>query len=252
MEQAVDVRDQRAYWDKLVHAGIDAAVIDPHDRRGYKNRYIIEMRTAAFLREMEQRGIGPNVLDFGCGTGNLTRSLGGAGYRAIGVDISHQLLVSGSNVAGSGTWDLVEYDGSRLPFQDGQFDAVTTYVVLNHIIDSAQLLNALREINRVLKPGGTLLAIEQILRRSRLSADRAQLRRRRSEFMALFRDAGFAVERAAIIRRGHFPLIYVIRYGLLPHCLWALSATIEKTLGNWFSNPVVDYADVLFVSRKPD
>jgi ubiquinone/menaquinone biosynthesis C-methylase UbiE len=109
------------------------------------------------------------VLDVGCGRGLL---LIGAAKRlttgkAVGVDIWQTEDLSGNrpeatqeNARLEGVSDRVEVkdgDARRLPFADGTFDVVVTKWVLHNIYNAAERDTAVREIARVLKPGGRLL-----------------------------------------------------------------------------------------------
>ncbi|HEX4795565.1 MAG TPA: class I SAM-dependent methyltransferase [Humisphaera sp.] len=109
------------------------------------------------------------VLDVGCGRGLL---LIGAAKRlttgkAIGVDIWQAADLSGNhpdaareNARLEGVSDRVEVkdgDARRLPFADGTFDLVVTTGVLHNIYNAAERDTAVREIARVLKPGGHVL-----------------------------------------------------------------------------------------------
>jgi len=109
------------------------------------------------------------VLDVGCGRGLL---LIGAAKRlttgkAVGVDIWQAEDLSGNrpeatqeNARLEGVSDRVEVkdgDARRLPFADGTFDVVVTKEVLHNIATAAERDTAVREIARVLKPGGRLL-----------------------------------------------------------------------------------------------
>ena len=109
------------------------------------------------------------VLDVGCGRGLL---LIGAAKRlttgkAVGVDIWQAEDLSGNrpeatqeNARLEGVSDRVEVkdgDARRLPFADGTFDVVVTKEVLHNIYNAAERDTAVREIARVLKPGGRLL-----------------------------------------------------------------------------------------------
>ena len=109
------------------------------------------------------------VLDVGCGRGLL---LIGAAKRlttgkAVGVDIWQAEDLSGNrpeatqeNARLEGVSDRVEVkdgDARRLPFADGTFDVVVTKWVLHNIYNAAERDTAVREIARVLKPGGRLL-----------------------------------------------------------------------------------------------
>jgi len=102
------------------------------------------------------------VLDLCCGTGDLAFSLArGAKARIIGADFSHAMLVRAreKNQAGNGARGVrfLEADALRLPFADGSFDLVTTAFGFRNL---ANYEEGLREIWRVLKPGGTLAILE--------------------------------------------------------------------------------------------
>jgi arsenite methyltransferase len=108
------------------------------------------------------------VLDVGCGRGLL---LIGAAKRlttgnAVGVDIWNAEDLSGNrpeatleNARLEGVAERVEVkdgDARRLPFADGAFDVVVTTGALHNIYNAAERDTAVREIARVLKPGGRL------------------------------------------------------------------------------------------------
>jgi ubiquinone/menaquinone biosynthesis C-methylase UbiE len=109
------------------------------------------------------------VLDVGCGRGLL---LIGAARRlttgnAVGTDIWRAADLSGNrpeatleNARLERVADRVEVrdgDARRLPFADGAFDVVVSKEVLHNIYDASERDTAVREIARVLKPGGRLL-----------------------------------------------------------------------------------------------
>lgn len=97
----------------------------------------------------------PRVLDFGAGTGNLTRYLLKMGVAVVASDVSagclHELKLSSSE------YELLELsllNGHDLSqFADGSFDMVATYSVLHHVPDYLAIIH---EFVRVLKPGGIL------------------------------------------------------------------------------------------------
>ena len=108
------------------------------------------------------------VLDVGCGRGLL---LIGAAKRlttgmAVGVDIWQAEDLSGNrpeatleNARLEGVAERVEVkdgDARRLPFADGTFDVIVTKEALHNIDDAAERDTAVREITRVLRPGGRL------------------------------------------------------------------------------------------------
>ncbi|WP_145930703.1 class I SAM-dependent methyltransferase [Acidihalobacter prosperus] len=78
------------------------------------------------------------ILDFGCGTGELTVILNLLGYDAYGVDLHREHLGFARILARENNVDeikFIEGDGDGLPFEDKSFDVVTMFVVLEHLSD---------------------------------------------------------------------------------------------------------------------
>jgi len=98
---------------------------------------------------------GNRVLDLGCGTGELTRTLAAAGLWAAGCDISRQMLLrSPRDRGGCAGWVQLEPAWRRLPFASAAFDVVVASSVLEYVAEPAAVL---RECARVLRPGGVVL-----------------------------------------------------------------------------------------------
>jgi demethylmenaquinone methyltransferase / 2-methoxy-6-polyprenyl-1,4-benzoquinol methylase len=98
---------------------------------------------------------GDRVLDACCGTGDLAMAAARAGGRVIGVDFSPRMLERARHKAPSISW--VEADALALPFDDGSFEAATVGFGVRNV---ANLEQALRELRRVLAPGGRLGILE--------------------------------------------------------------------------------------------
>lgn len=104
---------------------------------------------------------GDRVLDVGCGTGRHVLELARRPLNLVGTDLSPQDILKGRyileimrrkrEVQGRVHW--VYSTGERLPFQSGAFDRVICTETLEHVPDDAALV---RELTRVLKPGGVL------------------------------------------------------------------------------------------------
>jgi SAM-dependent methyltransferase len=92
------------------------------------------------------------VLDVGCGTGRFLDALP-AGYERVGVDVSDAML----DRAREKGIEVALASGGTLPFDDDSFDLVTTFAVLHHLIDRDLVRATLREIARVVKPGGAAI-----------------------------------------------------------------------------------------------
>src|SRR6266700_1032005 len=107
---------------------------------------------------------GESVLDIGCGTGTLAiaakRRVGPTG-KVSGVDASPEMLARAARKANRADAEVAFKDGivEALPFPDGQFDAVLSTVMLHHLGPKARQQCA-REVRRVQKPGGRVLAVD--------------------------------------------------------------------------------------------
>jgi ubiquinone/menaquinone biosynthesis C-methylase UbiE len=124
-------------WSRAVHArrtGAVAAFLAPHLRGGMR------------------------LIDCGCGPGSITVDLAQAVApgQAIGVDLREDALIHGRTLARERGIASVAFHAAsvyRLPYADGSFDAAFACAVLQHL---AAPLAALKEIRRVLKPGGVI------------------------------------------------------------------------------------------------
>jgi len=96
---------------------------------------------------------GLDVLDVGCGQGIDVVEYARAGVRITGIDLTprHVELARSHTRALGLEPTIVEGDAEQLPFVDASFDRVSSNGVLHHTPD---MLAALREIRRVLRPGG--------------------------------------------------------------------------------------------------
>jgi SAM-dependent methyltransferase len=96
------------------------------------------------------------VLDIGCGVGRLTRVLAGRARIVYGLDISAEMLERAhahNEQLANVQW--VEGDGESLaPLPDASVDACVSHVVFQHIPDPSITMGYVREMGRVLKPGG--------------------------------------------------------------------------------------------------
>lgn len=101
---------------------------------------------------------GLDVLDVGCGQGIDLASYASAGARVTGIDLTpRHVQLAREHMAAMGlAGTVVEGDAESLPFSDRSFDRVSSNGVLHHTPD---LPAALREIRRVLRPGGEMRII---------------------------------------------------------------------------------------------
>lgn len=242
--------EQIDHWDRLSAHPLDASILDPRDTRGNKNRYLAYVRNQTVLMVLERFRVESPVLDFGCGTGSLSVAIDASGRQLVGVDISASLL----RRTPERDWKygplFVRYDGEHLPLGSGTVAGACTYVVLNHILDDTMLDRVLREINRVMRPGGVFVAVEQVRTRRTIDHDTWQSRRTRDEFRDQFIRAGFRLRSASVVRYGRFPTTPLIRAGLLPAAAFGVLRRLESGLGRLVGPVPWDYADACFVLEK--
>jgi ubiquinone/menaquinone biosynthesis C-methylase UbiE len=104
---------------------------------------------------------GRDVVDIGCGGGVLVRALAARGARVTGVEITEsQLAAAVRDDNGSGARYVVGL-AQRLPLEDASVDVVAFMRALHHV-PPADMLSALREAGRVLRPGGVVYIAEPL------------------------------------------------------------------------------------------
>lgn len=143
---------------------------------------------------IESMQVGPanHIVDVGCGPGTAARMAARRGARVTAVDPSAAMLRVGRlatrDKAGKNiTW--CPGTAEDVPVDDGAATAVWALATVHHWQD---VVRALRQTNRVLAPGGRLLAIErQVARGATGFASHGWTREQADAFAALCRDAGF-------------------------------------------------------------
>ena len=117
----------------------------------------LRRRREAMQRRLLARGLaglptGSTVLDVPCGTGRFTPWLASLGYRALGADLSPDMLAEArGKLAGvEGCLGLVAADAARLPFADASLDAALVVRFL-HLVDDSERVPLFRELARVVR-----------------------------------------------------------------------------------------------------
>jgi ubiquinone/menaquinone biosynthesis C-methylase UbiE/DNA-binding transcriptional ArsR family regulator len=120
----------------------------------FGNRFHLEALTALLPSDW-------TVADLGTGTGYLLPVLAGTFRRVIAVEPVSAMLKAARTrpeLAGVQNVDFREGDLSELPIADGEVDAALAVLVLHHVPTPP---GALLEMRRVVRPGGTVLIVEQ-------------------------------------------------------------------------------------------
>jgi ubiquinone/menaquinone biosynthesis C-methylase UbiE len=236
----VDRTEAGTTWRELARLDPLAAVLDPGDSLGAKNRALDRVHKyalAAALGEVEGR----KVIDFGCGTGRLSGWLADRGATVDGVDVTVEMIeVARKRSFPRTTFTVIE--DLRLPFADDTFDlGVSAYVLQYYLAEPA----VAAEIARVLQPTGTLATVEQVTK--------SEIGRGGSieRYIDMFKAAGFATIETRAVRASDSKLIgaisrrpWIARVPLLPQL-------IEREATRLQNAPLTNgrYADVLFTCR---
>jgi SAM-dependent methyltransferase len=164
-------------------------------------------------------------MDVGCGVGGMLTQLAEYGL-TVGTDVVFKGLEC---CAERGYPRLVASHAPASPFLDSSFDCITAFDALEHIEDD---VGTLREIYRMLKPGGILIASgpSYNLLYSQQDRNAHHLRRyTRGELTGKARQAGFQIEKASYINFLLFPVILPIV--LLLHLRYVLSPKVGDSKG---------------------
>jgi SAM-dependent methyltransferase len=131
-------------WDDSASAWITAQ----GQRGDWSREHVLD---AAMLRRIQGRGF-TMALDVGCGEGRFCRILRQHGIEAFGIDPTLPLLEEARRRDPGGRY--LSGRAERLDFENDHFDLVVSYLTL---IDIPDFRTAIREMTRVLRPGGSLL-----------------------------------------------------------------------------------------------
>ena len=122
--------------------------------------YIDDEEVERRLLKLFPAGEVQDLLDIGTGTGRIVEILAPRVGRAVGIDLSHEmLLVARSKLERAKLRNCLVRQGDmyQLPLSSGSFDAVTIHQVLHYAEAPAEVI---REAGRVLRPGGRLIVVD--------------------------------------------------------------------------------------------
>jgi len=162
-QQMPQTYSPKDYWSGVADSSANdatgyAPVLHP-DAPEWFNALIDRLQERAWKRGLAGASPAPGarVLDVGCGTGRWLRRYAEFGLNAFGVDaipgMLRRALEIGTNCP------VVAAPAQRLPFQNEAFDFVSAVTVVQHVPADAQP-RVLREMARVLRPGGHLMLLE--------------------------------------------------------------------------------------------
>jgi ubiquinone/menaquinone biosynthesis C-methylase UbiE len=155
MEQREKIKAEiREYYNKMFSSRNDTSkhelphkIISPAERY-FKNR---KLNVALSLANLKPN---THILEIGCATGIFSFMLTEQGFLVTGLDISDEAVAKANKIANHNKIkeaNFVQGDVENMKFPDNSFDCVFSFSAFRYLPD---LNRALREVYRVLKPGG--------------------------------------------------------------------------------------------------
>jgi trans-aconitate methyltransferase len=127
--------------------------MDMHwDTARYLDRHGFIIQRGQALIDLLNPQPGERILDLGCGTGDITRSIADRSARVTGVDASADMIAAARERFPE--LDFRQVDAAELPYES-EFDAVFSHAVLHWVTRAGEAAGGMR---RALRPGGRLLA----------------------------------------------------------------------------------------------
>ena len=150
----------------------------------------------------------PRILDCGCGTGSNLEML-----RPFGDAVGFDLTGTGVAFAYQHGHRVAQASISDIPFASGRFDLVTSFDVFQCLPEEVER-SAIREVSRVLKPGGWLLlhvaALEMLHGRHSVLSQEVR-RYTPSRLRSVVEGGGFRVERLTFDHASLLPILLPVR-----------------------------------------
>jgi 2-polyprenyl-3-methyl-5-hydroxy-6-metoxy-1,4-benzoquinol methylase len=134
-------------WDSSAQAWIDS-MGERGERGDWGRQHVLD----PMMMERVKQGRFKTAIDVGCGEGRFCRMLKTAGVRPTGIDLTRPFIELARERDPGGDYRLGRAE--QLEFADGSFDLAVSYITL---IDIPDFRAAIREMARVLRPGGALL-----------------------------------------------------------------------------------------------
>ena len=224
------------------------------------------------LVELAEVEPGQSILDVATAAGHSALALAQRGAHALGLDLTPEMLDVARRLARERGLTNVEFglgDAEALPVEDNSFDRVTCRIALHHFPNPAQ---ATREMARVLKPGGRLVLVDNIVPpdpRAAAFINRFETLRDPSHhwlfslgaLVDLFRDAGLSVVHTETLVKPMEFLDWTKRMKVPPALeteLWAMLEASSGIIRDYFQPRLVDGAQTfdlhegIVVATKPE
>lgn len=184
------------------------------------------------------------VLDFGCGSGRICYWIAPKVKKAIGLEVTSEMIDLAEKNRAAPNVEFILYDGSHFPDLPHRFDLILSVGVLQ-IMRGEILKRTVSELSKYLRKEGKFCLIEQASDNPKV--DRPSLK----EYLQSFKESQLECLHHYAIRRGRWWLLYLIRYGFVPQRWFPRIAAWELKEGRGFKGEITYYRDFLFLLKKP-
>jgi SAM-dependent methyltransferase len=229
-------------WGQRAREGFLASGIDPADRRGHKNYYIDLLQKMALDEVLELKG-NEIVLDFGCGSGRMTYWIAPKVKKVVGLERTPEMIQLAKENRKSENIELMVYDGIHFPLFPYSFDLILSVGVLQYMENDA-LKNTVSVLAKNLDHGGKFYLIEQASDNLKISRPTVE------DYLRTFKGLHLRCSQHYPIRNGRWWLLYLIRYGLIPHKCFPRLALWELKKNRKEEGKISYYKDYLFLIEK--
>jgi SAM-dependent methyltransferase len=229
-------------WGRRAQKGFLRSGIDPADRKGHKNYYIDLLQKTALEEVLRLKG-DEVVLDFGCGSGRVAYWIAPRVKKVVGLEITREMIDLAEKNRTADNVEFAVYDGLHFPVLPYPFDLILSVGVLQTMKEES-LKNTLSGLARSLKKDGRVYFIEQVSDSPR--GDRPSLK----EYLDAFGSSGMECLEHYPIRKGRWWLLYLIRYGLVPHKWFSHIASREINKNRKREDKITYYKDYLFLLKR--
>jgi SAM-dependent methyltransferase len=229
-------------WGKRAQKGFLRSGIDPADRKGYKNYYIDLLQKMALEEVLKLKG-DELVLDFGCGSGRIAYWIAPRVKKVVGLEVTPEMIDLAGRYRTAKNVEFMLYDGVHFPVFSYPFDLILSAGVLQ-IMKGELLKSTLSSLAQCVKKDGRFYFIEQVSDSPK--GDRRSLK----GYLDAFDSSEMDCLQHYPIRKGRWWLLYLIRYGLVPHQWFSHIASWELNKNRKREDKISYYKDYLFQLKR--
>lgn len=187
--------DPQKYWNERLTNRFDLVGVGDISQTHNYNKWSYKVTHHALNKIFKQclkQHENKSVLDIGSGTGFIVNIWKGLTMNISGVDIAEVSIKNLRSTFPKYTFSQCNVGAESLPFKDGAFSCCSAASVLYHIVDDVLLTNALKEVNRVLEPGGHFIFSDNFIHSNSLNITH-QICRTLEDYENMVKAAGFEI-----------------------------------------------------------